>query len=472
MIPKLHHSRNALLAVALLAVSSCVDTDIREKISGAVSVPAKWRNGAPSGKPMDTAALTTWWKRFHDPALNEVMAGALRSSTNVRTALSRIEEYRARRGVEKAGLFPSLDIDTSGQARRSKNRSTKLTTTSESYQAALSPSWEVDLFGKRRLNLKAASADLAQVNEDFHGAQVTLAAEVAAAYVSLRSAEAQLAVVENSLGTRRETVQLTKWSEEAGTGTALDTQQSISILEQARATIPTLQLNVAQSRNQLALLSGRTPGSLDSILSKQRDVPAMPTNLAIGIPAETLRQRPDVRAAECGVEAAFARTKAAQRERLPSLNLSGSVGVEALKAGRLFSAQSIASSVLGSLSAPIFDAGLIRGNITIQTERERQALIAYEATVLTALAEVENALIAVQRQRERLSTLALAVTAARKAVRLSGMQFKAGETSLLVSLDDQRTLLSLEQQEVITRADLATAFIQLYKALGGGWAPH
>jgi len=279
-------------------------------------------------------------------------------------------------------------------------------------------------------------------------------------------------VVQNSLGTRRETVQLTQWSEEAGTGTALDTQQSISTLEQARATIPTLQLSIAQSRNQLTLLSGRAPSSLDSVLSKQRDVPTMPTGLAIGIPAETLRQRPDVRAAERGVEAAFARTKSAQRERLPTLNLSGSLGIEALKAGRLFSPESIAGSVLGSLAAPIFDAGRIRNNITIQSEREKQALIAYEATVLTALTEVENALIAVQRYSERLAILSLAVTAARKAVTLSGMQFKAGEIDLFVSLDDQRTLLTLEQQEVITSADRASACIQLYKALGGGWSPH
>ena len=461
-----------LLVTTMVALSSCVGTSIREKIAGAVAVPAKWQHRPVSAKPMDTAALTTWWKRFHDPVLNEVIEQALSANSDVRTALSRIAEYRARRGVETAGLFPSVDLGVSGQGSRSRDRSTKQTTTSESYQASLSPSWEVDLFGKQMLTVKSASADLAQVNENYYGAQVSLSAEVATAYMALRSAEAELAVVEHSLGTRRETVQLTQWSEEAGTGTALDTQQSISTLEQARATIPTLQLSVAQARNQLTLLSGRTPGALDSVLSKPCDVTTMPTGLSIGIPAETLRQRPDVRAAERGVEAAFARTKAAQRERLPTLTLSGSLGIEALKAGRLFSPQSIAGSVLGSLAAPIFDAGRIRNNITIQSEREKQSLIAYESTVLTALAEVENALVAVRRHGERLDILALAIAAARKAVTLAGMQFKAGEIDLFVSLDDQRTLLSLEQQEVITRADRSTACIQLYKALGGGWSPH
>lgn len=472
MISKLQYSRQTLLAMPLMVLSSCAGPGIDEGISGAVAVPTKWQQRASSNKPLDTASLSTWWKRFHDPVLNDVVAGALRESTDVRVALSRISEYRAQRGVERAGLFPSLDIGVSGQGSRSKDRSTRLTTTNESYQAALSPSWEVDLFGKQRLNVKAASADLAQVNEDFYGTQVTLAAEVATAYVALRSAEAQLIVVQNSLVTRRETVQLTQWSEQAGTGTALDTQQSISTLEQARATIPTLQLSISQSRNQLTLLSGRTPGSLDSVLSNQCEVPTMPTGLAIGIPAETLRQRPDVRAAERGVEAAFARTQAAKRERLPTLNLSGSLGIEALKAGRLFSPQTIAGSALGSLAAPIFSAGRIRNNIAIQSEREKQSLIAYEATVLTALAEVENALIAVQRYSERLDILALAITAARKAVTLSRMQFKAGQIDLFIFLEDQRTLLSLEQQQVITDGDRATACIQLYKALGGGWSPH
>lgn len=466
------YSRYLLSAMTLLVLSSCADTDTGAKIAGAVVVPAKWQHRAMSSEPLDTRALTTWWKHFHDPILDEVIAGALSSSTDVRTALSLISEYRALRGVETAGLFPTLDLDVSGQGSRRKDLGTKLTTTTESYQAALSPRWEVDLFGRQMLNVRAASSDLAQVNEDFYAAQVTLAAEVATAYVTLRSAEAELEVVQNSLGTRRETVQLTRWSEEAGIGTALDSQQSISTLEQARATIPTLQLSIAQSRNLLTLLSGRTPGSLDSVLAKHRNEPTMPTDVAIGIPAETLRQRPDVRAAERGVEAAFARTKNAQRERLPTLNLSGSLGVEALKAGRLFSPQTIAGSVIGSLAAPIFDAGRIRNNIIIQSEREKRALIAYESTVLTSLAEVEDALIAVQRYSERLDILSRAVSASRKAVNLSGMQFKAGEIDLFVSLDDQRNLLGLEQQEVVTRADRAKAFIQLYKALGGGWSPH
>jgi NodT family efflux transporter outer membrane factor (OMF) lipoprotein len=317
--------------------------------------------------------------------------------------------------------------------------------------------------------INAASADLSQIKENYYGAEVTLAADVATAYMTLRSAEAQLDVVNHSLGTRSETVQLTEWREQAGTGNALDTQQSISILEQARSSIPELKLTIAQTKNQLTLLSGQMPGSLDSLLAGHRVIPAISNNIAMGIPAETLRQRPDVRAAERGVEAAFARKFAAQLERLPSLNLSGSLGIEALKAGRLLSPQATVASLLGSLTAPIFDAGRIQNQIIMQSEQERQFLMTYESTVIKAVSEVENALIAVQRYGEQLAILNKAVIAAREATALSALQYKAGSVDLFISLEAQRTLLSLEQQQVTTTAQRANACIQLYKALGGGW---
>jgi len=294
---------------------------------------------------------------------------------------------------------------------------------------------------------------------------------VASAYVTLRSTEAQLTVVQHSLGTRRETVQLTQWREQAGTGNALATQQARAILESARASIPALQLTITQTRNQLALLAGRTPGSLDPLLAPPRDVPAAPADLATGIPAEVLRQRPDVRAAERGLAAAFARTSAARRQRLPSLTLSGSIGVEALTAGRLFNPAATVISFLGGLTAPLFDAGRIRQTITIQGELEKQSLKLYESTVLTALGEVENALVAVQRNTERLDLLTRAATAAREAATLSALQYQAGQVDLLVSLDAQRTLLDLEQQTVTTAANRTSAYVQLYQALGGGWTP-
>jgi len=460
-----------LAAGLLAALCSCATTSSSEKAKTTFKVPANWIQGGVGHGPLDTAALPAWWTRFNDPVLSELITRALHSSPDLRSALSRIAEYRARRGLENAGLFPSLGASVTGSRTRSTDRSTHVTTTNEGFAAALDASWQVDLFGRQRLALAAADADLAQSQENYYGAEVSLAAAVAEAYVILRSAEAQLAVVQHSLVTRGETAQLTQWREQAGTGNALDTQQSLTALELAHASIPSLQLTIAQTRNQLALLSGLVPGALDGLLAAPHDVPAAPAELAVGIPAEILRQRPDVRAAERGLEAAFARTESARRQRLPALNLSGSIGVEALTAGKLFNPATTVLSLLAGLTAPLFDAGRIRESIAIQHELERQSLNTYESTVLIALGDVENALVAVQRNTERLEILTRATSAAREAATLAALQNQAGQVDLFVSLDAQRSLLDLEQQSVSTTAGRATAFVQLYQALGGGWSP-
>lgn len=435
-----------MVAGCRLALSSCAMTDARAPLKNAAAVPAAWQQGVANRRPLDPAALPTWWTTFNDSILDELITNALRSSPNVRSALSRIAEYRARRGTESAAFFPKLAANASGGRTRTTNRGTSLTTTNESYAASLDASWQVDMFGRQRQALAAASADLAQTEENYYGAQVSLAADVALAYVTLRSAEAQLEVALHSLETRSETAQLAQWREQAGTGNALDTQQSLATLELARASIPAWQLTITQTRNHLALLSGRTPGSLDPLLAPPRDVPVAPAALATGIPADLLRQRPDVRAAERGLEAAFARTEAARRQRLPSLTLNGSIGVEALTAGRLFNPASTVINLLAGLTAPIFDAGRIGQSIAIQRELEKQSLHTYEATVLTALGEVENALVAVQRNTERLEILARATAAAREAATLASLQYQAGQVDILSSLDAQRTLLDLERR--------------------------
>lgn len=466
------NSTRILLAAPLLAIASCVGKGPHELAEDAVPVPGKWQQGSSTVRPLEPAALAAWWRRFHDPVLDGLISDALSSSPTVRSALEKITEYRARRGAEFSNLLPSLYANQSGRGARTQSSITGTTFTTESYKASFDMSWQVDLFGKQYQTLKAATADLHQIAANFYGSQVSLVSDVASAYVALRSAEWQLAVVRRSLGTRGDTVRLTQWREQAGTGDALDTQRSISTLEQARASIPALQLSVVQSQNQLALLSGRTPGALDSRLAAPRRVPEMMKDMASGVPAEALRQRPDVRAAEHVLEAAFARTLSARRARLPALNLTGAIGIEALKQGHIFSPESAIASLLGGLATPVIDAGRIRQNIRAVSSRERQALIAYEATVLNALAEVENALAAVRRYAEQHRIVETAAAAASEAVKLAAWQYEAGQVDLLVSLDAQRTLLTLEQQEVTTTAQSANACIQLYKALGGGWSSH
>ncbi|MGC4071841.1 MAG: efflux transporter outer membrane subunit [Nibricoccus sp.] len=468
----------AALASMLITAGCVSSTSTNAAGSAQLETPAAWKNStpattaaSPAPSVLDTTALREWWRQFNDPVLNQLVADALASSTDIRTALARIDESRARHGVQRSSLFPSVTGSASGQNVRQKVRASDTTQQAENYSASLDASWELDLFGKLRASNAGTAADLKGSIEDFHAAQVSLAAEVATNYVALRSAEAQAVVVEKSLKSRGETIQLLQWQQQSGGSDALATQQAVSTYEQARASLPSLQQTIAQTRNALALLTAKTPGALDTLLATTGKLPPSPAATATGIPAETLNNRPDVRSAADAYEAAALRTTAAQRARLPSLTLSGSIGVEALKAGKLFDPVSTISSVAGSLTAPLFDAGQRKQTVQIQDALQRQALLSYQSTVLTALSEVESALIAVQRTAERLDILDRSVAAAREASQLADMQYQAGSVDILTVLDAQRTLLSVEQQQVTTRAEQLTAHIQLYKSLGGGWTP-
>lgn len=455
-----------LLALALLpALTSCALAT-----EPAATVPARWQATPALAGALDSTALAQWWTRFNDPVLNQLVADAFVHNPDLRTALSAIAAARATGNIERAGLFPTVDATAGATGTRTQARRTGTTSDTDYYTAGISTSWELDLFGKQRLALAAARADLAQTTEDYHAAQVSLAAEVATAYVTLRSTEAQLAALETSVAAQSETTQITQWREQAGLASTLDAQESVSTLEQSRASLPALRQTLTETRNELATLCGHAPGELDTLLASTKALPAVPAALAVGIPAETLRQRPDVRAAERGVDAAVARTKSAKRDRLPSLSLTGSIGVESLKAGEIFSPQYTISKLVGSLTAPIFSAGSIKATIEIKTEAERQALIAYESTVLTALAEVENAQSSVARTTERLDSIRIAAAAARDAATLAAQEYQAGQSDLLTLLDAQRSSLSLDQQEVSAGAAQLAAYIQLYKSLGGGWS--
>lgn len=463
--------RRVLAVLGAMGLSACA-TPGSQHVAAEARIPERWQAENAKAGSLDVHALARWWERFCDPTLSALVNAALEASPDVQTAVSKIAESRARRGLEQASLFPWLTGTTSARNSVLENRESDVTTRAQTYSSAINVSWEVDLFGKQWQKVKAATADVAEATENLHAAQVSLTAEVANAYVTLRQAEEQLAVVERSVGTRSETVQVTRWREEAGQGDTLETQQALSTLEQARAAIPSIKETIGQAHNRLALLVGRTPGGVDALVKTPRPIPSPPQRLATGIPAEALKQRPDVRAAEQAILAAVARTKSARRERLPSINISGELSVESLSSARVFTPQSVASNVLGGLTAPIFKGGEITANIQIQTEQEKQAWLAYESTVLAALSEVENALISVQRTAERLAVLARAITAAREAQQLAAQRFAAGDVDILTVLEAQRTLLSLEVEQVSTRGSETNAHIQLYKALGGGWSPR
>lgn len=434
-------------------------------------LPADWKNAG--GFPVASANrdLSRWWTRFNDPALTRLISTALQNSPDLTSASARIRESRARRNSERAGLFPSL----SGSASTGIDADSRDGTSdsSNNYSAGLSSSWELDFFGRRRSAIAAASANLGADEENSHSVQASLASEIAIAYVSLRSIETRLDVVTRSLKSREETYNLAKFRLQAGTIDTLESDQAYTSLQQARASIPSLQQSASEFRNLINLLAGKNPGALDGMLaSGRRAIPDPPASLAIGIPADTLRQRPDVRVAGYQLLAAAANVRAADAERFPSLSLSGSLGLNTLSSGKLFNPETASASLGAGITSPIFDAGRIRANIEAQKAVEEQVIQTYRSVVLNALSEVEDSLVACRRTAERQQTLALAEKSARGAAELAEQRYEAGVTDILTVLDSQRTLLSLEETLVQVQADRTIAYIQLYKALGGGWSPR
>ncbi len=301
--------------------------------------------------------------------------------------------------------------------------------------------------------------------------QVTLAAEVARNYVDARSAQARIVIARANLASQSETLALTEWRVQAGLTSSLDAEQARTNVEQVRAAIPVLETSLAEAEHRLAVLAGLAPAALHDDLATPAPIPHVPEPLTVGIPADILRQRPDVAAAERTLAAATARIGEATAARYPTLTLSGSVGLEAMTIGTLTNGSSLAASVLGKLAQTVFDGGRINAQIDVQNAAQQQSLASYKATVLSALEDVENALVSIANSQARVTALTNAVESARNAALLARYRYTSGLIDFQTVLDTERTVLTVEESLKGAEADNTTAVIQLYKALGGGWAP-
>ena len=454
----------ALLAVALGGCAA-VGPDYSEP---QLAVPAGWSAGTGTDA-MDAVLLARWWHGFGDPVLDRLVADALAANLDLAQARARLREARARRGVAGAALAPSVDASLSGSRSRSSGQSGS-GSTRELYSAGFDASWELDVFGGVRRSVEAAQADLEASVESLSDTRVSLAAEVALNYIDLRTAEQRLAIAEESIAYRGENHQIIRWRQQAGLVSELDLAQATTDLESTRAVLPPLRTAVTEAKNRLAVLLGRNPGELESLVHADRPIPLAAGEIVAAIPADTLRQRPDVRVAERRLAAQTARLGEAEAARYPSFRLSGSLGLEALELDALADRDANTHSLFGGITAPVFNAGRIAANIEIQDALVEQARLAYRAAVLAALEEVENALTAVANTDARRAKLAEAAAAARTTLAIAEYRYASGLADFLSVLDAQRTQLSLDEQLAGSTGELARAQIRLYKALGGGWS--
>lgn len=451
---------SALVGTLLLAGCASLKAPPSSADAG-VAVPTAWSLAAPATTP---SALARWWQRFDDPALTSLIEQALAANASIASAQAALRQSRALAQVQQARLGP--DVGVSGSAQRSRSASGG---SSNSFRAGFDANWESDVFGGQRAARDAASLDADASEASLGDVQVSVAAEVAQTYITLRSAEQRLAIASENLASQEETLRITLWRVQAGLATSLQSEQARAAVEQTRAQIPALQTSLALARHQLALLTGRTVTGFS--LAEGGTVPQPADDLALAFPADTLRQRPDVRAAEARVGAAAKRVVQADAARYPSFSLSGSLGLSALTLSGLGSG-AVVSSLLAGISLPVFDGGALRAQGEAQRAAFDQAREAHRSAVLGALKDVEDALVALQGDRERLARLRDAADAASNAALLARQRYASGLVDFQTVLETQRTQLSAQDNVAASQADVASDHVRLYKALGGGWTPQ
>jgi NodT family efflux transporter outer membrane factor (OMF) lipoprotein len=456
----------AIILLIILSLTACITVgpDYRPP---AADIPEKWQTGLSEklSPGTDPATLVSWWNSFDDPVLGDLIKRAVANNLSLKEAFTRLNEARLRRGITRADQYPTV----SSSASASRSHSSK--GSNEMYQAGIDSSWEIDLFGGIRRSIEASDADLESANASLNDVLVSLTAEVATNYVNLRLYQAEMDVTISNLKAQEETYEIVSWRFRAGLVTELDLKKSEYTLEQTRSQIPALQSRIDQAQNRIAVLLGVNPGMMKEELSKVKPVPVLKEAIKTGIPADLLRQRPDLKKAERDLAAQTARIGAAVSDLYPKITLSGSIKVNSSSIGSLIDSGSLTSSIGPSISWPVFRAGAIKKNIEIQSTMAERSLIQYKSLVLSAVEEVENALASCMYEKMKEASLKKALDAATMAFDLSKMQYSSGLVDFQVLLEAQRTLLSLQDQVTQNEGQIILNFITLYKTLGGGWSP-
>jgi multidrug efflux system outer membrane protein len=421
-----------------------------------------------TAEKIDPQALATWWSTLNDQELSSLIARAVKGNLDIKEARVRIREARARRRIAKADLLPTLDATGSATWSRS-SEDTGTAETRDFYAAGFDAGWELDLFGGVQRSVEAAKADLDATQENLHDMLVSMTAEVALNYIEVRIYQKRLDVTVANLEIQQETYRLIQSRYQAGLDDELAVQQARSNLESTLSQIPTMRTGLEGAMNRIAVLLGEQPGALHEQLENYKPIPLVPQYVAVGVPADVLRRRPDVRKAERELAAQTARIGVATAELYPKFTLSGSIGLETLSLGNLITTGSRTFSIGPRITWPIFNAGSIRANIEIQSALQEQTMIQYESVILSALEEVENALVAYVAEQTRRTSLDEAVDAAKQALELAQYKYQTGLIDFITVLDAQRSLLDYEDQLVQSAGSITSNLIRLYKALGGGW---
>jgi NodT family efflux transporter outer membrane factor (OMF) lipoprotein len=424
--------------------------------------------------PVDAA----WWKGFGDPALDRLVQSAYHQNLSLQIAGLRIMEARAQLKIAVGRQYPQVqaalaNASVTGISQHAADALGFDERNFGDYQIGFDVQWELDFWHKYGRGVHAASATYFASVADYDTAVTALVAEVARSYAVLRTFEVLADLARENATLQEDGLRIARARFTNGATSELDVAQAITLLESTRATIPQLQASVEQTRNALATLLGQTPGSIQALLEGPKAIPVAPAEVAIGAPADMLRRRPDVRSAELLAEAQCDRVGIAKAEQYPMFTLLGSLGFRTAtlhsNTPPLLSRASIFYSLGVSIFQPIFNYGRLKNNVRVEDARLQQQLVAYQDTVLRAAQEVEDSLAGLFGQQQAALSEQKAVDGAKRAVEIAFLQYREGAVDFQRVLDAQRSLLQEQNALAQTRSAIATNYISLYKALGGGW---
>lgn len=470
--------RIVLMVGPTLALAACAaGPDYHAPQPAALGVPTGYSQGPAA--PLDHAALAAWWTRLNDPALSALIDRAVANNLDIVQAQARLRQARESLRQANAAFLPQVSGSGSG-GRNYRNQAGGTRTDSSgnvislgssnwssTYQLGANASWQLDLFGELSRSAEAARADLAASGYDLANVRMTIISELVTNYIQARQAQEQLRIARETQRVQQDNYDIARWRLQAGLVSSLDEQQALAQLSQTRATIPQLEASLRGSLNRIAVLTGEAPGEATRTLEAPAPIPTAATEIATGIPADTLRQRPDVRSAERALAAATARIGVAQAQLYPSLGISGNIGTTSNAFRNLFDL--ITGGVFANVAQTIFDGGRLASQVRSQRAAADGAFAAYKQSVLNALEDVENAMASLASARTRKAELATAYEASNSAAILARSQYQAGLIDFQTLSTSENTLLSARNGLAGAQADEVLAVAQLYNALGGGW---
>lgn len=427
-----------------------------------------------------------WWTVFNDPVLNKLIEEAAQQNLSLQIAGLRILEARAQLGIATGNLYPQQQQISGGAAAVGASRNAANTAGGDlhfkDFSTSMDAAWELDFWGKFRRGVEAANAQFLAATADYDDVMVTLMAEVARAYILIRTNEERIRLAEESVAIQKRSLEIAENRFDGGLVTELDVQQARTLLANTKATIPRFQIEYHQARNALSILLGEPPGDLATRLdqaNKTMGIPQPPAEVAVGVPADLLRRRPDVRRAELQAASQSALVGVARADLLPHFTLIGSIGLQTSKSSLtrngsssfsdLFDSDSMTYFAGPSLTWDILNYGRIKNQVRVQDARLQQLITNYQNTVLRAAQETEDAMVGFLKKQQEALYLTDAVTASRRSVEISLLQYGEGLTDYQRVLDAQRGL-SIDQDTLASiQGAVVLNLVSMYKALGGGW---